>query len=259
MQAWFEKGDIFIVDRGYRDAVPTFQRMEINVRMPPLLKPGQNQFSAQEANEARIITKTRWIIEARNGYMKNIFKFFSQLIRTSHIPNLNNFLRICGALINRYHPLIRMEGADVVIAEQILARHQKVNIVQARVEIENFARRQTRWVALTLEHVPLFPRISLHYLRSLTFGTYQVHLSPSYIQDTLLRADLEDEHEDSVMEIDQNINEAGFIRVIVYSRFRNATCYQLWIAFDEEYVPNENGHDPVLGVTTAPVKQVPEL
>jgi len=227
MQAWFEKGDIFIVDRGYRDAVPMLQRIGINVRMPPLLKPGQNQFSAEEANEARIVTKTRWIVEARNGHMKSIFKFFSQLIRTSHIPNLNDFLRICGAIINRYHPLIGMEEADVVIAEQMLARKQEVNVVQARVEVENLAHKRARWVVLTVEHVPLFPQITLHYLRRLTFGTYQVHLSPSYIQDTLLRADLEDEHEDSVMEIDQNTNEIGFIRVRIYQdlEMRHATSY----------------------------------
>jgi len=89
-------------------------------------------------------------------------------------------------------------------------------------------------VPLTPQHVPLFPRLTLDFIRAFTYGTYQLRLAPSYIQDSLLRAPIEIEEGDQLMEIDLNTAEPGFIRLRVFSRFRNATRYQTWIAFNEE-------------------------
>lgn len=249
IQDWFEEGDMFIVDRGYRDAVVALEAMGFVVRMPPLLHRGQRQFTTEQGNESRLITKTRWVVEARNGHMKSIFKFFAQMIRAAHVIHLNDFLLICGAIINRYHPSIVMEGADVAAAELMRERAQEPNVVQARVEVENLTLRRARWVPFTPQRVPLFPQLTLDDLRRLTFGTYQVYLSPSYIQDLHLRADLIEENEvDNVLEIDERTDEPGFIRVRVFSRFRNALRYQLWISFDEEYVVGNRMNDfPILG------------
>lgn len=52
---------------------------------------------------------------------------------------------------------------------------------------------------------------------------YQVGLSPAYIQDVSLRES----------------HEHGFIRIILFSRFRNAAYHQLWVAFNEEYGQND--------------------
>lgn len=62
MRAWFQDGDI--LDRGYQDAIPMLEALEIRVKMPSILKPGQRQFSTEQANESRLVTKTKWIIEA---------------------------------------------------------------------------------------------------------------------------------------------------------------------------------------------------
>lgn len=249
MQGWFQPRDIFILDRGYRDAIPRLEEMGIVTKMPPVLSPGQTQFSTEEANEARIVTKTRWIVEARNGHLKNIFKFFGHAISTSHVPNLNDFLLISGAILNKYYGPIQMPNCNVHLASTMLARVEYVNVVQARVEAEALRQRRPRWVSLTAAETPLFPRLDLQYLHSLTFGTYQVKLSPGYIQDSTLRQlrDLaaEDEYE-RVFEIDRNLNEPGFIRIKATSRFRNATIYYVWIAFNEEYDTNSE-EDPILG------------
>ena len=70
----FRQQDILILDRGYRDAIPHLQGMGALTLMPPLLENG-NQFETADANMSRILTKTRWIVEARNGHLKNMFKF----------------------------------------------------------------------------------------------------------------------------------------------------------------------------------------
>lgn len=99
MRAWFQNGDILVVDRGYRDAIPMLEALGIHVKMPSILEPGQRQFSTEQANESRLVTKTRWIIEARNGHIKNIFKFFAQTVIMPHVTNLGDFFRIARTII----------------------------------------------------------------------------------------------------------------------------------------------------------------
>lgn len=98
---WFIEDDIFIVDRGYRDVIPLLEEMGFNCRMPPLLEAGQNQLTTEDANESRIITKTRWIVEARNGHIKTVFKYLNNVQQIHVLPNIRDFYRIAGAIINR--------------------------------------------------------------------------------------------------------------------------------------------------------------
>lgn len=107
---WFQDGDIAIVDRGYRDSLQYLQDLGIRHRMPPFLLPNQRQLTTEDANEARLITKTRWIVEARNGHIKSKFKFFRNQIPMQHVPNVGHFFRICCAIINAYSPTITMGG-----------------------------------------------------------------------------------------------------------------------------------------------------
>jgi len=87
------------VDRGYRDAIPLLQRLGIDHKMPALLKHGQRQLPTQDANDSRIVTKNHWIVEARNGHLRSVFKFLAQTINLQHAKNLNGFYRIAGAMV----------------------------------------------------------------------------------------------------------------------------------------------------------------
>lgn len=100
MRGWFHDGDIFILDRGYRDAQPLLRELGIEYKMPAFLGPQQKQLFTEEANESRLVTKTRWIIETRNGHIKSMFKFFDHTIIMSHLHHLGEFYNIAGAIIN---------------------------------------------------------------------------------------------------------------------------------------------------------------
>lgn len=241
---WFQNGDIVLVDRGYRDAVPLLQRLGIDHRMPALVERGQRQLTTVDANNSRIVTKNRWVVEARNGHIRSIFKFLSQTINLQHAQNLNAFYRIAGAIINRYHPVILMQGADAAQAKEMIRRSMMPNVVQARVEVDNLVRRNGQWRRLNQDAVIDFPIFDLNYLRDLTFGTYQVNLSPSYVQDKVVRDN------DEEFQLDENINEPGFLRVRLYSRFRNATRHQTFISYaahDGDNQDYQNEEDPILG------------
>ncbi|XP_058796541.1 uncharacterized protein LOC131667246 [Phymastichus coffea] len=241
---WFQNGDIVLVDRGYRDAVPLLQRLGIEHRMPALLQYGQRQLTTVDANDSRTVTKNRWVVEARNGHIRNIFKFLAQTINLEYAKHLNAYYRIAGAIINRYHPVLIMQGADAAQAREIIRRSRMPNVVQARVEVENLVRRNGQWRRLNQEAVVDFPIFDLDYLRDLTIGTYQVNLSPSYVQDKVVRDN------DEEFQLDQNINEPGFLRIRLYSRFRNATRHQIFISYAVQDVDNEdrqNDEDTILG------------
>lgn len=143
--------------------------------------------STEEANQSRLVTKTRWIVEARNGHIKTIFKFLNQTISISHVPNLSDFYRIAGAIINRYHPLIHMERTNAALAAELLERAKAPNVVMTLVEEDNLGRRGGQWVQLDEQQVLDFSQLEMDFLRDLTVGIYQVNLAHSYIQDKMQR------------------------------------------------------------------------
>lgn len=83
-----------------------------------------------------------------------------------------------------------------------------------------------------------FPHLTIEYLRNITLGTYQIKLASSYIQQKLQRDETE------ILELDIHFNEPGFIRLRIYSRFRRATRYYLWISYN---IINNNDDSPISG------------
>lgn len=238
MREWFQGGDLFVVDRGYRDAIPTLQRLGIDVRMPALIEAEERQLTTEAANATRLVTKIRWIVEARNGLMKLLFKFLKDVISTTHLKNIRDFLLIFGAVINKYHPPIIMQDANIELADRMLERVHQPNIVHARVEAEGLRNRRGRWQPLIQAQQLQFPELNIDALRELTLGVFQINLAPGYIQDNML-----DERQ-AEFQYDQD-SEAGFIRVRLFSRYRGGTRHQLWISFDQ--APVEGADNPILG------------
>lgn len=137
-----------------------------------------------------------------------------------------------------------MQDADVQYAREMVRRSRMPNVVQARVEVDNLTRRNAQWARLNNEDVLDFPILDLIYLTDLTVGTYQIKLSPSYVQDKIVR-DNDDE-----FQLDGNINVAGFLRVRINSRFRNATRHQLFISYvgqNADIADDENDREPIVG------------
>ncbi|KAF5308590.1 hypothetical protein FQR65_LT06138 [Abscondita terminalis] len=204
MRNWFHDRDILTVDRGYRDAGPLLE-------------------AAAFYRGCKCIPF---------GSIKSIFKFFEHLIAIHHIDHLDDFYRIAGALISKYHPLIEMVGCNADLANAILI---KANVVKARVEQFSLKNRHGGWVRLDAAELDDFPHLDLGCLKEITCGVYLNHLAPSYIQDKLQRDDTDE------LQIDQFNVEPG--RARVYSRFRKATKYQIWIAYAVVEHQNQDPED----------------
>lgn len=57
IRKWVEEDDIFIVDRGFRDAEALLDDLGIHVEMPSFLTRHSKQHSSEEANTTRFVTK----------------------------------------------------------------------------------------------------------------------------------------------------------------------------------------------------------
>lgn len=95
--------------------------------------------------------------------IRSIFKFFDHVFNVQNAKHIGDYYKIAGALINRYHPLIEMEGATVELVRNMLQQSQRVNIVQRRVEAGNLCRRNAQWQRLN-QQVPNFPHLEINYL-----------------------------------------------------------------------------------------------
>ena len=123
-----------MVDRGFRDAIGVMQSLGLDVVMPPFLD-HRRQFTTQESNESRCVTKTRWIVEAVNRRIKE-FKYFANTVQNSSLMYLQDDLSIACALINCYRPPIATsKPGDVELGREMISLITKKNRI-GRVKLQ---------------------------------------------------------------------------------------------------------------------------
>lgn len=172
IQAWVQGLDVFIVDRGFRDCQDFLEECGIDVFFPAFLEKGQKQHTTEEANQSRLITSVRWVVEAANGRIKR-WKFLSHVVPNTQIEYIGDYVKIVSGLCNKYRPdFISGDGGDEV-AEQMKARVSLANHVQSRVEKGALSSRGGHWKPLNSTEVD-FPVLSFADLRNITLGVYQI-------------------------------------------------------------------------------------
>jgi len=124
----------------------------------------------------------RWVVEARNGHIKSLFKILAGIVPYAHVLHLANIYKIAAAMINRYHKPLLMPTKTVELAQSIALRVNMPNVVQAYVETHRLQTRHARWIPLEEGVLTNFPRFDEDNIKSVTIGVYQLSLAPSYIQ-----------------------------------------------------------------------------
>lgn len=59
LRGFLREGDIFVVDRGFRDCLDYLHELGLETKMPYFLNKSQPQHTTEEANESRIVTSIR--------------------------------------------------------------------------------------------------------------------------------------------------------------------------------------------------------
>lgn len=69
-------GDIVVLDRGFRDCVSLVRSRGLILKIPAFTQ--KAQFTTKQANISRYATKTRFVVEVKNGHVKNNSIYASQ-------------------------------------------------------------------------------------------------------------------------------------------------------------------------------------
>jgi len=97
---WLWPEDVMVVDRGFRDSITTLEEYGLIPKMPHFLEVGK-QHNTMSANESRLVTKIRWIVESVNGLIKT-WKMLANVFPNTQIPYIGDYVRIVSALCNAY-------------------------------------------------------------------------------------------------------------------------------------------------------------
>ena len=226
IRTWMKEGDIFILDRGFRDAIDFLEENGFQTEYPSFLKKSDKQLNTEDANASRLVTKIRWAVESVNGRLKQ-FKYFDKVVPNVDISNIKHNLHIVAALCNKYKPPLRKSSdEDCKIAEQMLQKAKQPNNLQQRILTDKrLQKRSKSWKPLDDNTAAAeFPKLSESYIRSITFGIYQLKQCPNYADQHLSEGD---------MNIRVSTVARGLLQATIQSRHTGSKLYSLWIQYDE--------------------------
>ncbi|XP_056007177.1 uncharacterized protein LOC125665391 [Ostrea edulis] len=144
---WIQDEDIFVVDRGFRDAIPLLEDMGIQAEMPKLMIKGQKQLSTEDANMSRLVTKIRWVVESSNARIKR-WKYLGHTLPTNQIPYIGDYVKIVCVLSNKYFSELNTclsRDDDEAQAAKMLYLSKQGNTLKEYVEQNNLHRKTAPW------------------------------------------------------------------------------------------------------------------
>lgn len=180
----FENGDIMLLDRGFRDCVQHFKERGFDVRMPELVQRSESkkQLTTAQANRSRLVTALRFIVEMKNGHIKNVWSYFDQRLGTFSVKTLSDDVQICAALLNCYFRKIESnKGVEEEISQRMLARVDKENELAKIVTKHDFQKHMKTFEMFNdFESLPYLTKWEL---MCVSLGKYQIKEAESYCQE----------------------------------------------------------------------------
>jgi hypothetical protein len=230
LKNWFLRGDVFVVDRGYLDAKNYLEGEGFQFKMPAFIPKGEKQLPTVLANQSRLVTKVRFVVEVMNRRWRE-WRFFSNVVHNKNYKHLNEYLMITCALINCYRARIVSDDAyHMDMAERMSTKmaSQTSNLLQLEVETEGLNRKQRIFTAVNPRiELQDFPKLTLQYVNShIAFGPFQVKQAKWYIAEAL--------KQNGAYSISFHKEKPDLLRTKVQSRHVSSKMYFSWI----RYVPN---------------------
>ncbi|KAF9409263.1 hypothetical protein HW555_011298, partial [Spodoptera exigua] len=184
---WFYRnGDVFILDRGFRDFIVPMQQHGYSVHIPESKYPNETHRTTDQANKSRLITICRWVVEVVNGRFKRDFRLLRNIYINRTLYYMFEFFKIAAALINVYHRLIGDNIHEQTFLNIINERLTLTNILADIVIRHNYNRRRVQFRSLSADVGELndFPRLTeedlvLVVLIKQARSYYGEHLNPN--------------------------------------------------------------------------------
>ena len=160
LKSLMRKGDVCIVDRGFRDANENLRKQGHIVLMPALTGERQ-QLTTVEANDSRRISKVRSVVEAIHGQIEQKYHFLYHQVDNEILSRIRSYTRIACFLQNQFG---RRVNSDTELRDEILAemtnRQCTGNTLAVEVGKEHWDRRKVPFKRLTSAKVIDFPEMA---------------------------------------------------------------------------------------------------
>lgn len=169
------RGDVVVLDRGFRDCLRLVRNRGLIVKIPSFTN--KAQFTKNEANVSRNATKTRFVVEVKNGHVKNKWKLLKAVQAYQSIPKLKKDFQNSVALLNAFSERILSDKKDwIAVADTMKAR---ANVTYDMLSSVN---RIPKNLFIDVHNLSLFPKMTHEDLKRISQGTYQINQARSYVQ-----------------------------------------------------------------------------
>lgn len=245
---FFRQGDVFILDRGFRDVIDDLHAYGYEAHLPKTKNRNEDQLTTEQANKSRLVTICRWVIEVINGWFKRDFKLFRQDFFNRALPHMMKDFKIAAALLNACREPLR----DSVHAETFITlinqRLNQPNHLAEYVLGNNLNRRRASFDSITGNQPNLsdFPSLTEDDLIIFALGTYQVKLARSYyaehVRQGLYNIEVyRDTQCTGLVEYGITATNVWLLRCRIQSRHARSRIYYSYILIDRQ----KNGREAI--------------
>lgn len=180
-------GDVFLLDRGFRDCEEHLKSLGYQVKMPEFIQKvdKSSQLTTEQANRSRLVTANRFAIESRNGNMKMIWKVFDTRWSAYDQRHLMDDYRIGAMLINFFYKKIIPNQKDATEIASTMLERVDVPCKLSKVVYSYQFQRQVKDFQTGDENTLIFPKLSLEDLKKISLGNYQINQMKHYTVEHL--------------------------------------------------------------------------
>lgn len=228
LKSLLKEGDVFILDRGFRDVKAYLESKGFTVLMPAL-KGKRKQLSTAEANESRFVTKLRWVVEAIHSVIGSKFKLLHNQLDNKLLPTVKVYCKTASLLKNLFGKRLNYDtDMQDEIAEHMLLKRNVDNSLANEVDQQNWSRRKKLFKQLTSADVDDFPELTGKDLKILFTGSYPLSQAVSYLAGLYT--------EDGTMNVNYFIEDNTILKCEVRSRHINHKEYKCYVQYESNAI-----------------------
>ena len=179
-----EAGDVFVLDRGFRDILPYIKKQNYIPYMPSFMPKNEKQLSCRDANYSRTVTQVRWVVEAVHRIVKKKWKILSVDFQNQSLVKVKPYFQIAGALHNMYGKPLQIETdfANKIIPH-LISNYSNENSLYEYCTEKNYFNKRFKYQNIQEADFPDFPQLEDEHLKLFSLGSYQLGMAVSYIAE----------------------------------------------------------------------------
>ena len=227
LKAILREGDIFILDRGFTRSQAEIEKMGYKVYLPASPTAGSGKrLTTLQANDSRMVTKIRWVIETVHGILKNKYRLLDLKRQNKSLCKITIDFLVASCLNNVFGARLISDKDDwQEISNLMIQNRLRPNILQTNVLAQNLNQRSSLFVNIEDVADSLFPDLNDRQIKLITLGNYHIKQGIKYLIDHFTNGDKE------FQAYKQPQGNRYLLRAKIDSRHRGQTKYFVYVEY----------------------------